>query len=246
MCRTELPSHPAFSSPLCPLRARVAVPVPYLPRHCALSAHPSRLASTPLPHPPPVGCHARAVQPAPHTHLRVGTPSAPRCQREQRRSTPSCRDTCAAQRPSRSCVLPLPVLLPDSGAIKPPASLASQYARCVPHPSRHCTRCRVASPMRRALCTSLSARVAPRHAGLSCAAPSLHLSATPSPRMSTVYAPPTAPTLAAARADRTTSALSPSLLHPFSRCVRIGNSARPSVPYSALRTILSHILSYTP
>ncbi|KAJ7696114.1 hypothetical protein B0H14DRAFT_3041188, partial [Mycena olivaceomarginata] len=215
-------TRPVSASPLRSLRPSVPPRVHLaaapssrgLPRPCraARSAHPSpcrhalRPASSTGARQSPVHWHRRPI-PHPPTPLRALLLAH------------LCRSVSIAQ----LYPPPVPVLLPDSGPVKPPASLARQYARCVPHPSRHCTRCRVASPMRHAPCTSLSVRVAPRHAGLSCAAPSQHLSTTPSPRISTVYAPPTALTAAAARVDRTTSALSPpSLLHPLSRCVRIG------------------------
>ncbi|KAJ7874529.1 hypothetical protein B0H14DRAFT_2718048, partial [Mycena olivaceomarginata] len=167
-------THPVSASPLRSLRLSVpprghpaAAPSPR-------SAHPSpcrhalRPASSTRARQSPVHWHRRPI-PHPPTPLRALL------------SAHLCRLASIAQ----LYPPPVPVLLPDSGAVKPPAH------------------CRVASPMRRAPCTSLSVRVAPRHTVLSCAAPSLHLSAMPSPRISTVYALPTAPTLAAARVDRT-------------------------------------------
>ncbi|KAJ7859013.1 hypothetical protein B0H14DRAFT_2747522, partial [Mycena olivaceomarginata] len=141
---------PVSASPLRSLRPSVpprvhpaAAPSRGLPRLCraARSAHPSPSRQS------PVHWHRRPI-PHPPTPLRALL------------SAHLCRSASIAQ----LYPPPVPVLLPDSGAVKPPA------------------RCRVASLMRRA-------------------------PAMPSPRISTVYALPTAPTLAAARVDRTAVSL---------------------------------------
>ncbi|KAJ7729627.1 hypothetical protein B0H14DRAFT_2999605, partial [Mycena olivaceomarginata] len=151
----------------------IAVPSPR-PRR-SRSAHPSpcrhalRPASSTRARQSPVHWHRRPI-PHPPTPLRALL------------SAHLCRLASIAQ----LYPPPVPVLLPDSGAVKTTCPLPRGLAHAP---------CTVHLPLRPAL--------PPRHTVLSCAAPSLHLSAMPSPRISTVYALPTAPTLAAARVDRT-------------------------------------------